>query len=369
MIIQRTLLCRHQGNALLSLGSLLLLVGCGLRPAPPEPLAVTLAPVGSARFSDAIDTVSTLEAYELVQLAAQASGRIQQLPISQGDVVKQGQLLLVLDQAQIRAELADLKAQEQKAKLNWQRYEFLVPQGAATAQQRDEFKAQYISAREAVIAKQADLAYSNLLSPLPGVVADVQVKIGDVLRAGDPFTKLIKNNTLLARVEVPSTYAERIRVGLPVQLSLPGTTKVLAETRVSSVDPTVTAGNQALLVKALLPNPGGVLRNGQRLRTRLLLDSREQPAVPFVAVRQTSGQSFVWRVGTLKDLEAQPGQAPVEKLRRLPAGTRFALQTPVTLGSIQENRYPVLSGLRVGQMVITSNLLKLRHGMPVAVTN
>ena len=156
MIIQRTLLCRHQGNALLSLGSLLLLVGCGLRPAPPEPLAVTLAPVASARFSDAIDTVSTLEAYELVQLAAQASGRIQQLPISQGDVVKQGQLLLVLDQAQIRAELADLKAQEQKAKLNWQRYEFLVPQGAATAEQRDEFKAQYISAREAVIAKQAD---------------------------------------------------------------------------------------------------------------------------------------------------------------------------------------------------------------------
>ena len=343
--------------------------GCALRPSPPAPLEVSLAPVSMARFSDAIDTVSTLEAYELVQLAAQASGRIQQLPISQGDVVKAGQLLLVLDQAQIRAELTDLQSKERAAKLTWQRYEFLVPQGAATAQQRDEFKAQYIAAREAVIAKQADLAYSNLRSPLPGVVADVQVKIGDVLQSGDPFTQLIKNNTLLARVDVPSTYAERIRVGLPVQLSLPGSTKVLAETRVSSVDPTVTAGNQALLVKALLPNPGGVLRNGQRLRTRLLLESREQPAVPFVAVRQTSGQSFVWRVGTLKELEAQPGQAPIEKLRRLPAGTRFALQTPVTLGSIQNNRYPVLSGLSSGQMVITTNLLKLRHGMPVAVVN
>ena len=51
------------------------MTGCGLRPSPPEPLAVKLAAVSMARFSDAIDTVSTLEAYELVQLAAQASGR------------------------------------------------------------------------------------------------------------------------------------------------------------------------------------------------------------------------------------------------------------------------------------------------------
>ena len=332
-------------------------------------MPVKLALVQEARFSDAIDTVSTLEANELVQLAAQASGRIQQLPISQGDVVKADQLLLVLDQAQIRAELADLQAQEQKAKLTWERYEFLVPQGAATAQQRDEFKAQYIAAKQAVIAQQADLAYSNLRSPLPGIVADVQVKIGDVLRAGDPFTKLIKNNTLMARVEVPSTYADRIRVGLPVTLSMPGTNRLLAESRVSSVDPTVTAGNQALLVKAVFNNPQGGLRNGQRLRTRLVLDSRQQPAVPLAAVTQTSGQSFVWRVGSLKDLEAQPGRAPVEKLRRLPAGTRFALQTPVKLGSIQDNRYPVLSGVAAGQMVITSNLLKLRHGMPVQVVD
>ena len=260
-------------------------------------------------------------------------------------------------------------SQEQKAKLTWQRYEFLVPQGAATAQQRDEFKAQYIASQQAVIAKQADLAYSNLRSPLPGIVADVQVKIGDVLRAGDPFTKLIKNNTLMARVEVPSTFADRIRAGLPVMLSMPGTNRLLAESRVSSVDPTVTAGNQALLVKAVFNNPKGALRNGQRLRTRLVLASRQQPAVPFAAVTQTSGQSFVWRVGSLKDLEAQPGRAPVEKLRRLPADTRFALQTPVKLGSIQDNRYPVRSGLKAGDQVVVSNTALLRTGLPVTIAS
>jgi len=353
----------------------LTLAACG-KPAPQRtPVAVQQAPVAEARFTDDIDTVSTLEAYELVQLAAQASGRILELKIAQGDAVNPGQLLMVLDQTQIRAELANLKSQEQKDKLNWQRYEFLVPQGAASALQRDEYKAQYIASREAVIAKEADLSYSNLRSPVRGIVADVQVKIGDVIRSGDPFTKLIKNNKLEARVEVPSTYSDRIKVGLPVVLSMPGADTVLAQSTVSSVDPTVSAGTQALLVKAVFPNPDGTLRNGQRLRTRVQLGIREMPSVPFMAVTQSSGQSFVYRVGSFKALEAQPGKADLSRIRkgiemgRIPASTRFALQTPVTLGSLQNNRYPVIKGLRLGEQVVTTNLLSLRHGMPVQVKN
>ncbi|QNI46340.1 multidrug efflux pump membrane fusion protein [Synechococcus sp. WH 8101] len=351
------------------------LAACGKATPSRAPVAVEVAPVTEARFTDDIDTVSTLEAKELVQLAAQASGRILELKISQGDAVAPGQLLVVLDQTQIRAELANLQAQAQKDKLNWERYEFLVPQGAASAKERDEFKAQYVASREAVIAKEADLSYSNLRSPVRGIVADVQVKVGDVIRSGDPFTQLIKNNQLEARVEVPSTYSDRIQLGLPVVLSMPGSNKVLAQSTVTSVDPTIAAGTQALLVKAVFPNPDGVLRNGQRLRTRVQLDARQLPSVPFAAVTQSSGQSFVYRVGSFKQLEAQPGKADLSRIRKgiemgkIPAGTRFALQTPVTLGSLQNNRYPVVKGLALGDKVITTNLLSLRHGMPIQVKN
>ena len=53
----------------------------------------------------------------------------------------------------------------------------------------------------------------------------------------------------------------------------------------------------------------------------------------------------------------------------IPSATLFALQTPVNLGPLQNNRYPVTKGLSVGQKVITSNLLSLRHGVPVKVKN
>jgi multidrug efflux pump subunit AcrA (membrane-fusion protein) len=139
---------------------------------------------------------------------------------------------------------------------------------------------------------------------------------------------------------------------------------------VDFVDPSVEAGTQGLLVKSVIPNPGGSLRNGLRLRAQLELGAAEVPSVPFAAVTQTSGQSFVYVLGSFADLKRQPGQLKPEAIDKLappalPSGTRFAIQTPVRLGPLQNNRYPILSGIAPGQQVITTNLLRLRHGAPV----
>ena len=89
--------------------------------------------------------------------------------------------------------------------------------------------------------------------------------------------------------------------------------------------------------------------------------------MPFTAVTTASGQNFVFRVGSLQQLEQQPGNAPIEELKQLPEGTKFALQTPVEVGTVQNNLYPVLKGVKAGEMVITSNLMNLKHGSPVQI--
>jgi multidrug efflux pump subunit AcrA (membrane-fusion protein) len=197
------------------------------------------------------------------------------------------------------------------------------------------------------------------------VVGDVQVKQGDVIQAGAPFTRIVRNDRLLARVEVPAVYSARLRPGLPVILLDPASGQPIATAPIRSLDPAVVAGTQSLLAKAEFANPSGVLRNGLRTRTRVVLDARQQLSVPFAAVTQISGQSFVFRIGSLADLERRPGQAKLEALRKLPPGSQFALQTPVQLGPLQNNRYPVLRGLEPGARVITSNLINLRHGLPI----
>lgn len=356
----------HAAALLLALA----LAGGGCAPkkaAPPiKPLAVETSTVERMAFPEVINTISSLEAPEEVNLAAQAGGRIERLQMRQGDAVREGQLLVVLDQTQLREELRALQSQRSESRLNLQRFEFLVRQGAASAIQRDALRQNFIAADAAVRAKQADLAFKDLRAPIAGVVSDVKVNPGDVISAGTPFTTIQRTGRLLARIQVPSRYGQRVRLGQSVLVSAPaGGGRV--EGRLVSIDPRANGSTQSFLVKADLNNADGRFRNGERVRTRLVLDARPEVAIPSVAVTRTSGQTFVFVVGTRQDLEARPGSLPLDQVRQLPANGRYALKTPVALGPLQGNRYPVRQGLQAGQEVIMSNLFSLRHGSPVSI--
>ena len=354
------------------LTALVALGACGGEaPQQPPPPKVQSAMARMAEFTEGVDTVSTLEASNLVELAAQSSGRILSLKIRQGDEVSPGELLVVLDQAQQQARLDEDKAKAENAKANYDRYLYLAETGATSQKELDRYRTQYIAAMEKVKVTEANLSYSNLRSPSAGTVADVKVKVGDVIQQGQVFTSLVQNNELEARVEVPAIFSARLERGQPVLLSAPGSYEVIATGSVGSIDPRINPKTQGLLVKAVFPNADGKLKDGQRLRTRVQIRAKDELAVPFAAVTQTSGQSFVFRLGDLDALKANPGKADVESLEKgikagkLPADVQFALQTPVTVGELENQLYPITKGLELNQTVATTNLLNLRHGMPV----
>lgn len=316
--------------------------------------------MGERRFSSEVEGIATLEALQEVELAAQVSGRIERLLVRQGDRVRRGSLLLQLDQAQVRADVARLWAEMETNRLNNQRFESLVRQGAASPFQRDEYRQRYVSTRREWEARRADLALRELRAPIDGTVADLRVKQGDLVQAGSPFTSIIRNDRLLARMEVPALYAAQLRPGLPLRLIDPASGRPLTEAPLVSIDPGVDSTSQSLLVKGEVRQlAGAALRNGLRLRAQLVLQRRLLPAVPFAAVTRQWGQSFVFRLGRASELGRR---APAG---RAPAAGPVALQTPVRLGPLQAGWYPVLAGLPPGSRVITSQLVTLRHGQPV----
>lgn len=365
---RRLRLRRRLGLAAAALITLPMLIGCrpqgGGRPAAP-PLSVNTETVSASPFSSSVDTISTLEAVEEVQLSSQVDGRVRELRVSQGKAVRAGEMVLVLDQVQAGADVARLRAQARTDQINAERYSFLAEQGAVSAEQRDQFRLRAVASREQLQASEADLAFRTVRAPITGLVADLQVKVGDVVEANEPFTSIVRNDRLQARLEVPAIYAARVRPGQAVVLLDPQSEAVLARGRLGSVDPLIDGASQFLLAKAEFDNPGGRLLSGQRSLTRLLLEERSELSVPFQAVTQQSGQAFVFVPGSLADLERSPGQVDLEALRGLPPDSRFALQVPVQLGPLQNNRYPVLSGVAPGQAVITSKLISLRHGLPI----
>ena len=350
----------HLQRLLLTVAALITVSSCRSEaPKLPPPPKVQAAAARLVEFTEGIDTVSTLEASNLVELAAQSGGRIEQLKIRQGDEVEAGQLLLVLDQD-------EEKANADTAKANYERYAYLAEVGATSQKELDRYRTQYIEAK-------AKLDYTNLRSPSAGTVADVKVKVGDVIQQGQVFTSLVQNNELEAKVEVPAIFTARLQEGQPVVLMAPGSEEIIATGEVESIDPRINPNTQGLLVTAVFPNSDGTLRDGLRLHTRVQIKAEEQLAVPFAAVTQTSGQSFVFRLGSFDELKENPGKADLKRLElgikagKLPANSQFALQTPVKVGELENNLYPITKGLKLNQRVATTNLLNLRHGMPVQV--
>ena len=145
----------HLQRLLLTVAALITVSSCRSEaPKLPPPPKVQAAAARLVEFTEGIDTVSTLEASNLVELAAQSGGRIEQLKIRQGDEVEAGQLLLVLDQD-------EEKANADTAKANYERYAYLAEVGATSQKELDRYRTQYIEAK-------AKLSYSNLsLHPLP----------------------------------------------------------------------------------------------------------------------------------------------------------------------------------------------------------
>ena len=214
---------RHPQRLLLTLAALITVSSCKSEAPQPPPPKVQAVSTQLAEFTEGVDTVSTLEASNLVELAAQSGGRILELKIRQGDEVAPGQLLVVLDQV-------EKKAKADTAKANYERYTYLTETGAASQKELDRYRTQYIAA-------QAELDYSNLTSPSAGTVADVTVKVGDVIRQGQVFTHLVQNNELEARVEVPAVFSSRLALGQPVLLSAPGSEDVIATGAVCLLTP------------------------------------------------------------------------------------------------------------------------------------
>ena len=340
------------------------LVGCSSAGPGPIP-TVQAEPPRLAAFERSLETVSSLEATKEIELASQAGGRVQQVLVQGGDSVSAGQLLVVLDQTQLRADVAALRAAAQTDAIAYQRFQGLVSQGAATALQRDEMRAKAIGSQEELRAKQADLAYKDVRAPISGVMGDVSIKPGDVVQAGTPFSRIIRNNQLQARIDIPANQASAVSQGQRVELLNGVNPDPLAEGRINRIDPGVNNASQTLLAKATISNPKGLLRNGQRLRTRVILGSERQLAVPFSAVTRSFGQSFVFVVGSVADLERDPGKADLKAIRRLPKGTLLALQRPVSLGALQGDVYPVLSGIKPSDRVIQNGSAGLRHGSPI----
>ena len=372
----------------------------------PPPLSVKVQTLASSQVQSTAEFVGKLEAQERVSLQPQIQGRIDRVLVASGDRVTQGTpiLSLSLDQtksdvssavagvnanrsavATAEAQLASKQADRAKAasdvklqQSQFNRTQYLVSKGAQSQQQLEiaqnnletaiaalvaadkqidasqasinQAKSNVDQAQAQVTSSQVNLNQKQVVAPINGIVGDFSVKAGDYVNVGQTLTSIIKNEALDMRLSVPSNNLNQLSQGLPVELLDADTGKQLTRGSISFISPQINADAQSILVKARFNNSDGKLRDGQYVRARIIWNQKDGVLIPMQAVNRIGGQSFVYVVE--EDRSKEKPQFVVH-------------QKPVKLGEVQNDLYPILEGIKAGDRVATSNILKLRDGAPI----
>jgi membrane fusion protein (multidrug efflux system) len=215
-----------------------MLVGCAAKPVARQPLVVQAATITEASFSPSIEVMSQLESTTDVAMVPEVDGRVVKILATQGQRVKAGQPILVLDNVQQTASLDASRAEARKDLVNAERYIFLNEQGAVSTKDRDYYVTQAIQSRDEVRAKAADLGYKFVTAPISGEIGDLDsVKLGDYVRKGQAITGIVNNSDLWTLMDVPATQASRVRMGQPVELRSQGNPPVVGTGKVVFISP------------------------------------------------------------------------------------------------------------------------------------
>jgi len=336
---------------------------------------VEVAPVTQADVPIYHEWIGSLDGLVNAQIRAQVAGYLIEQGYREGNPVKKGDLLFLIDprpfQAaldQAKGALAQAEARLGKTELDVKRYGPLVKDKAVSQEEYDdavqanlEAKAAVVSAKAQVEQAQLNLGFTRITSPIDGIASIAKAQLGDLVGPAtgelttvstiDPI-KVYYNVTEQAYINFTkmfSTETDRIErlKRLDIDLILTDGTVYPLKGRIFAADRQIGQTTGALRVEALFPNPGYALRPGEFARVRVKLDMKHDSIlVPQRAVSELQGSYQVAVVGEDSKVRMQP----------------------VRVGERSGNLWVIEDGLHAGQRVVVEGLQKVREGIAVTTT-
>ena len=313
-------------------------------PASRDPVGVVVAPVRLESLDQVIEALGTARANESVDVTAKVSNLVTAVHFGEGQPVARGALLVELDGAQARAQVAIAQAALTESQAQYKRSRELYTTKALSESQLDQIEATLRSNEARLAVAQAQLADTQIRAPFAGRTGLRRVSVGSLVNPGTVITTLDDTGSIKLDFTVAETYLAALSPGLSISArsaAYPGRT---FEGRIASVDSRVDPTTRSVIVRALVPNPDGLLKPGMFLTVRISRGAADALVLPEEALVPEQGDVFVFVVADGK----------AEK-RLVHTGQR-------RVGSVQ-----IVQGLADGEMVVTEGTQKLRDGVAVKV--
>lgn len=292
---------------------------------------------------DTVQAVGSLLPNESVTISSEIVGRIAKLPFDEGDRVKAGEALVLLDDTILKAELAKAQSDLSLAQANRDRAMSLATRGTGTLRARDEAVAAYQAASANVALAQARLEKATIVAPLTGVVGIRSVSVGAYVSPGERIVGLADVDIIKTDFRVPELLLAKLKTGQSIRVSVDALPGEVFEGKIYVIDPIVDANGRAIRLRARIANTSGKLAPGLFARVQIVVERRENAIlVPEAAIFSIRDERFVYQV--------QDGRA---------------VQTKVVLGQRQPGWVEILSGLSAGAVVVTAGQQQLNDGTRV----
>ena len=317
--------------------------GAGAPGGGPPAMPVEAAAARSDTVVDAILATGQIEAMQSIDLRPEVEGRLVQILVREGALVARGTPLFKIDDAELKAQVAEVTAERDLARQSLTRTRDLLSQKASSQAELERAEATMRSNEAQLERLKVKLDRTLVRAPFAGVVGQRFVSLGDYVNSDTRLVSLQTVTPQRASFQVPERYADQLELGQRVSFrvaALPGRD---FSGKVDFVDPMVKLPGRTIMVKAVVPNPRRELQSGMFIEARLATDVRPKAVViPEDAVLPLQGASFVWVVNNGKATRRQ---------------VELGVRTP---GFVE-----VKNGVESNEQVVVGGQERLAEGAPV----
>ncbi len=309
----------------------------------PDAVPVEMAAVLRRDVPSYFSGTATVEAEQRAQVLAKIAGTVEAILVEEGDMVREGQVLLRLDDAEESARLEELRVRAASAQSEYERSQALFKQDLSSQREFDDRKLLAEEARAKLLVGQIRLAYTQVKAPFAGRVTLRHIHVGEHVQLNQALFDLADFDPLLVRVFMPEVQVERIRVGQTVRVVGDVQAGLACQGQVQMISPVVDTRSGTVKVTVELHAPPADLRLGSFVSVLITTDIHADALViPKVALVEEGGESYVYR-----------------------AEADSVIKVRVQTGYTDEQFAELLVGVTEGDSVVTVGHGGLKHGTRV----
>jgi membrane fusion protein, multidrug efflux system len=320
-------------------------------------IAVTTAPVTYQLWQPRLSSYGTLRAIRGVEVTTELAGLVRTIYFTAGAQVKAGEVLVQLNAEADVAALQAIQAQTELARITYERNkaQFAIHAVSQAVLDQDQQNLKNLQAQAA--EQQAIVAKKTLVAPFSGRLGVSKINPGQYINAGDPVVTLQAFDPILIDFYIPQQQLTQLRIGAPVQVNTDAVPDQVFTGKVTTINPLVDTQTRNVQIEATLANPQSQLYPGMFAAIEVATGTPQR----YLTLPQTaiSFNPYGELVYIVQPKNEGTGKKPLFRV----------LPSFVKTGEKRGEAVMILSGLREGDIVVTSGQLKLKKGTLVTINN